>query len=743
MMKKLLCIFFLLISGMALNAQQLFFMDSAGTPLEVNIHAVPQAGSEIHLVSSKGYALLPSPGRYHIKAHAMGFLDYSDSVNIVHGAVVKIIMTAASVSIDDIVVTAQVGAKTTSGSVIPVRVIDRKKLDLMAAQTLKDVLTNETGIRISQDNILGSSISMQGLTGENIKILIDGVPVIGRQNGNIDLSQIDMTNVERIEIAEGPLSIMYGSNALGGVINIITRKNVVAAKRFLLKEYVESIGTSNTALTGSGKIKKMSITGSLNHNYFDGWKAGEPFELIPKKHLADTNRFKTWKPRQQDMAGLNIGYAIKSWQLLATGNFFNEQILNRGMPRAPYFESAFDDIYRTRRLDYVLEVNHSYTKKSSFNGLVAYNSYRRIKNTYQKDLTSLEQQLTPAAEDQDTTRFHLLNIRTSCISSVKKLSYNIGTDINIETAEGRRLMSGSGMISDYALFGVAERTFLDRLTVRAGLRGAYNSKYQPPLLPSMHMKWYLNPKSILRLSYARGYRAPELKELYFYFVDFNHNILGNPGLKAEESNSINLQYNYVARHHYILYKLEIKGFYNQIHNLITLAQVQGIEYTYFNIGLYKTAGAQLAVDMTYEHLRINVGMNYIGRYNQLTENYPVEKFSFSPEFKSSVSYTIPKYKTQVNLFYKYNGRIPVYVLSNGAISQQYIDHYNWADFSVTRNFNKSFTFGAGVKNIFNITDIRSAATGTVHTSGNSMQVGTGRFYFLNLIYVLAVHPAQR
>src|ERR1043165_1344266 len=112
---------------------------------------------------------------------------------------------------------------------------------------------------------------MQGLTGENIKILVDGVPVIGRQNGNIDLSQIDMSNVERIEIAEGPLSINYGSNALGGVINIITRKNGTEKSIVSLKEYYESTGTFNSNLNAHTHFKKLNISARLNHNYFDGW----------------------------------------------------------------------------------------------------------------------------------------------------------------------------------------------------------------------------------------------------------------------------------------------------------------------------------------------------------------------------------------------------------------------------------------------------------------------------------------
>merc|ERR1711965_356759 len=95
----------------------------------------------------------------------------------------------------------------------------------MAAVTLKDVLVNQNNIRVAQDNVLGSSMSLQGMSGQNIKILIDGIPVIGRLNGNIDISQINLNTIERIEIIEGPLSVNYGTDALAGTINLISQKN--------------------------------------------------------------------------------------------------------------------------------------------------------------------------------------------------------------------------------------------------------------------------------------------------------------------------------------------------------------------------------------------------------------------------------------------------------------------------------------------------------------------------------------
>ncbi|MEL6132646.1 MAG: TonB-dependent receptor plug domain-containing protein, partial [Bacteroidota bacterium] len=125
-------------------------------------------------------------------------------------------------AVDSVVITGQYTPQSLDQAIHPIRTISAEKIERMAAVNLGDVLENELNIRLSQDNILGQSLSIQGLSGENVKILIDGVPVIGRQNGNIDLGQLNLLGIERIEVVEGPLSVNYGTQALAGTINLIT-----------------------------------------------------------------------------------------------------------------------------------------------------------------------------------------------------------------------------------------------------------------------------------------------------------------------------------------------------------------------------------------------------------------------------------------------------------------------------------------------------------------------------------------
>ena len=97
------------------------------------------------------------------------------------------------------------------------------------------------------------------------------MPVIGRMNGNIDISQLNLYNVDHIEVIEGPMSVIYGSNALAGVINIITKENKNTRLSAFGKGYIESVGIYNFDLGASWKKKDHVFSLSGGRNFFDGY----------------------------------------------------------------------------------------------------------------------------------------------------------------------------------------------------------------------------------------------------------------------------------------------------------------------------------------------------------------------------------------------------------------------------------------------------------------------------------------
>ena len=210
-------------------------------------------------------------------------------------------------TIGEVVVTGQYRPQSVKNSVYQVRVISKEKIQKIGASKLQDVLNSELNIRFTQDNATGGSgITMMGLKGQNVKILIDGMPIIGRQGttNEIDINQIDINSIERIEIVEGPMSVIYGADALAGVINIITKKanaskiSVIARlhEETVGKEYGIQQGIHNQYVGLTLRNKKWEIGGGVGYNYFGGWKGDS------------TGRELTWHWKDQITGNGFIGY---------------------------------------------------------------------------------------------------------------------------------------------------------------------------------------------------------------------------------------------------------------------------------------------------------------------------------------------------------------------------------------------------------------------------------------------------
>ncbi len=650
--------------------------------------------------------------------------------------------TAIRRHIEEVVVTGQYSPNDPAKAVQKIKIIGRQKIEMMNAQNLKDVLSNELNIRLSNDNILGSSMSIGGISGRNVKILIDGVPVIGRQDGSIDLSQINLNNIERIEIIEGPMSVNYGTDALGGAINLITKKEIKKTIEGNVSGYYESIGTYNLQGRSGFSKNKHTVTLNAGRNFFDGWNPGEKINFDYSPLIADSSRFLQSKAREQYFTTLQYIYKLNSNTTLNyKGDYFNEKITNRGQPTAANL--ALDDYYRTIRNDNAVFLN-SKVGKGNINVLASYNHYRRYKNTYLNTLETLEQELQTTDGAQDTSKFDQFNTRGTYSNEVRSLlsTYEVGYDINLQNGTGRRIKNGKQFIGDYAIYASVEFKPWSRFIIRPGLRYSYNTVYNAPFIPSVNVSYKPTDHVTLRGAYSKGFRAPDLKELYFYFYDVNHDIKGNENLKAEYSDNYSASVVYTNIVGKMLYKADVSGFYNDIMDMITLAfngGASGREYTYVNVGRYKTHGVQANVDLTINNWKIGVGGSYIGRYNQYSEfTDTVAVYTYAPEIRGSIMYTWPGESLSVGLFYKFTGRLPGYgVNDSGNIAQTFINDYQMADLNLSKKVLKGkLQIGAGCKNIFNVSNVRSFMAGEGAHSGTSINtiIGNGRLYFLKLDY---------
>jgi outer membrane receptor for ferrienterochelin and colicins len=187
--------------------------------LEGILHGSPRYG----LTSIDGILINDVKEISKIAVSYMGYTTFRDSIR--PGQSLEILLKPAILNMDEVVVTGQYSPEKVDRSIYPVEVISSRMIEMKAATNMAELLKDQTDMRVSQDGVLGTSLTIQGLSGENVKFLQNGVPLIGRMNGNFDLNQLNLNNVDHVEILEGPMSVIYGSNALAGVVNIITKEN--------------------------------------------------------------------------------------------------------------------------------------------------------------------------------------------------------------------------------------------------------------------------------------------------------------------------------------------------------------------------------------------------------------------------------------------------------------------------------------------------------------------------------------
>ncbi len=662
---------------------------------------------------------------------AISFIGYETLFDtIMPGQSKTLEFQPAIFNMNEVVVTAQYKPQRVDKSIYKVKVIGAKQIDQKGANNLSELFSDELSIRVNQDGALGSSMSIRGLSGEHVKFLIDGVPVIGRMNGNIDLGQLNLNNVDHVEIIEGPMSVVYGSNALAGVVNIITKENKNTPFTATADAYVESVGTYNFSGMASAKVKDHVFSLSGTRNFFDGYTTN------------DSLRSMTWKPKRQYIIDGYYIYDRDNFKFKYTSQFFDELLWNKGNIIEPHY--ARDNYFNTQRFNNSIDLSSRVGDKRYFKLLAAYSMYDRTKTTYFKNLHTLEKNLTDNDGDQDTTRFNSLNVRAELSKSddASWFNYQFGLDMNMEDGTGQKIIDEKQSIGDYAAYLSLKLDPAPTLTVQPGLRLIYNTKYTAPLVYSLNVKWNLLENTNLRASYSRGFRAPSLKELYLFFVDVNHNIQGNPDLKAENSHNVVLALSYLNEKGKASFGMDIDAFFNSIENIITIAQVDGDLYSYINVDNYTSQGLQAELFYNlYPHFKWKVGVVETGRKNVIEgEQQNLKEFFYSTDVNTSVTYSFQKIKTDLSVFYKYTGKLPQYFQSvEGDLQEGYIEAYNTMDITVNKRlFKGDLKVSAGVKNLFDVKTLNAtggAVAGSVHGGSGSTLVGYGRSYFAGITWM--------
>lgn len=690
-------------------------------------------------------------GTHLIRYRMLGHESRGDSVVVSNGQTSFLTgrLSMGASELDEVIITGQSEPMALRNSVYQVRTISSERIRLRGATNIQTILNTELGIRLSNDMALGTTdVQLLGMSGQNVKILLDGIPLLDRGEIRESLGQVDVNTIDRIEIVEGPMSVIYGTDALAGVINIITKKgtgnrslnvSLRMQEETANEEYkpFSGDGIHNQGLNVTWRSLPWQVSAGVSRNNFGGWQ-GE-----------NTGRAKAWIPKEQLLYNASIGFRKNRMNLWYRFNGTDEVLKSLGDvkmlgPSEAKFPNIADKKYTTWRWFHQLQGEFNPTEKLSFTVTGAYTDYSRKTLSTNTDLNTGHTTLSLDDGAQDKSTFNSIFGRTIVNYKLNPSLLLIGgLEYNFNEALGARIQ-GTPVIHDYALFVSPEIKLAGgKINLRPGLRFIHNSVYDaPPAIPSLNTKFRLSPKADLRLAYARGFRAPALRELYFWFFDASHSIKGNPDLKAETSDSFNAFLNYsLVQRSDLRVGLVLGGFYNHFNDFITTAYdtAEPTIWSYFNLVKSKTTGGSLNTNLFWKSLQANAGVQWTGIYNEYAETsgQDLPELEWNPEVNLNLIYNITKLKASVNFTYKFTGSKPNHEIDSeepGKINRVEIGAFHMADLTLNKSIGSFLTLNGGVRNLFNVTSLTntSALTGSAHSGGSSVPMSYGRSYFLGL-----------
>ena len=468
-------------------------------------------GTTLGAVSdNNGFYLIKriSTGPCILRISLLGYETREESVVIHEGRNNSdILLSESNINLNEVVITGTRTEKTLKEVPVLTQVINgRQMLNLGIATVAGALQTMVPGIDVSQ---FGTrvSITMQGMDSKSVLFLVDGERIAGEVNGDIDYSMLNMENIERIEVIKGASSSLYGSNAIGGVINIITKR---ISESFDGKFY-SRYSKYNELFSGGGISIKKGIFGSrtsINYSSTDG------YDNTPESPH-------DWTQNPYSSYSINQKFEITPTSKLSVIPYIGYYQFERGNVSARPAHDLYQNINAGVKGQY-------YSGKNSYD----FSYYRDRYNTYnvlelvnnQRDVVSYDIIQTLRAQGN----FNLSD-RNNLIAGVE---YNYENLYSIRNEGG---LKGEG---EQVIYLQEDLRIGSKWNIVGGIRASSHSSYgfhAAPKISLMLKEGFFN----FRTSAGTGFRSPSLKELYMNFDHFGEwYIIGNTELKPESSRYI-------------------------------------------------------------------------------------------------------------------------------------------------------------------------------------------------------------
>ena len=633
---------------------------------------------------SKAYILLtmlcsaPLLAEAQTSADSLAYEAYLDSIT-------------RQYSLDEVVVTGTRTPKFLKDTPIQTRVITSRDIARLDATNVQDLLQQELpGVEFSYAMNQQTHLNFAGFGGQGILFLVDGERLAGESMDDVDFTRLTMDNVERIEIVKGAASALYGSNANGGVINIITKKNT-SPWTLNLNGRVAKHGERRYGATLGLSGKHWNNMLSSNYNSTDNYSVSSAANAVTRV-ISTIYGDKTVNVKEQLSWSPTASFGLTG----RAGYFFRETTRTAGMPE------RYRDFTGGLRMDWkispddVLQANYAFDQYD--------------KSDYQ---TQRHLDIRDYSNVQNT--FRALYNHTFGGGDVLTVGADFMHDYLYNT-----LLDGETRSQDcFDVFAQYDWMATSKLEIVGAVRYDYFSDGAiSRVTPKVNLCYRPMRRLTLRVGYGMGFRAPTLKEKYYNFDMSGIWIIeGNKDLKAETSHNLTLSAEYTRGH----YNFTASGYYNIVTNKLATAAPyfkstsDKLPYLpYANLANYAVHGGEFGVQARWDN-----GMSARVVYAYTKEHLPKDK-----DGNSINNQYIPAREHSLNVRFDYdrqlcrnygigvglNGRVysgtknlefkNYYDVNEGTVRVEYPAYTIWK-LSLTQRIGKAVKLTTAIDNLLN------------------------------------------
>ncbi len=472
-------------------------------------------------------------------------------------------ITKRTFELNPIVVTGTGTHQRLKNTASPVSVITSNEIKKAGIVDFQQAMTTLVPSLSFSPNAMGSYLMMNGLSNKYVLLLVNGKKLTGDISGNVDLSRIDLSRIRRIEVLNGAASSLYGSDAIAGVINIITDDpqhvlEVRSNSRYTgKKQYSQTVGLD----IARGRFGSYT---SFKHDQSDGWQ---------NSNLAYTTKNNKITGTESSIAPLAIGFhsnvidqkftfsANDKLSFYATGNYYwkltDRPITDKNVTGGSDYDLHYESYRYGAGATYKLSKRNSLHFDYIGDDFTQHYKY----NVKTKDYQIGQYKFTKEQTFQDAELKGIFGF-------TKNSTTVFGTDFR---SDGLESNNGNINKNTYTIsaYGQHEMKFTNNFKTILGLRYDYHEEAGAALTPKIALMYSIKNFNI-RATYAGGFRAPGLDELYYKFYKNSMGgkpviTLGNTNLDPEHSNYYSLNLEYRSN----FFTASITGYMNYISNMIT------------------------------------------------------------------------------------------------------------------------------------------------------------------------------